>query len=103
MRPIAASAAARFDAPEGRTGSPLDAVSARPDFVALIYPVVTMEDPFAHKGSREALLGAKPTPEMIERKHLILFGDPGSNPLIAKVLPDLPVEWTKEALTVAEP
>jgi acetyl esterase/lipase len=63
---LAASAAARFDAPEGRTGSPLDAVSARPDFVALIYPVVTMEDPFAHKGSREALLGAKPTPEMIE-------------------------------------
>jgi acetyl esterase/lipase len=59
-----------FDAPEGRTGAPLDAVSARPDFVALVYPVITLEDPFVHKGSREALLGARPAPELIERLSL---------------------------------
>ena len=41
------------------------------------------------------------TPEMIESQNLVLFGDPGSNPLIAKVLPDLPIEWTKDAITVA--
>lgn len=41
------------------------------------------------------------TPEVIESKHLVLFGDPGSNPLIAKVLPELPIEWTKESLVVA--
>jgi acetyl esterase/lipase len=39
----------------------------RPDFVALIYPVITMEDPFVHKGSRTALLGEKPPPELIEQ------------------------------------
>jgi acetyl esterase/lipase len=67
---LSASAALMFDAPEGRTGAQLDAVSARPDFVALVYPVITLEDSFAHKGSREALLGAKPTPELVERLSL---------------------------------
>ncbi|HEX6973951.1 MAG TPA: pectinesterase family protein, partial [Vicinamibacterales bacterium] len=44
---VAASAATLFDAPEGRTGAALDAVSARPDFVGLLYPVITMQPPFA--------------------------------------------------------
>jgi acetyl esterase/lipase len=67
---LAASAAELFDAPEGRTGAQLDSVSARPDFVALVYPVITLEEPFVHKGSREALLGAKPAPELVERLSL---------------------------------
>ncbi|AMV24892.1 hypothetical protein VT84_10875 [Gemmata sp. SH-PL17] len=33
-------------------------------------------------------------------ENLVLFGDPQSNPLIAKVLPKLPVTWTKEKLVV---
>ena len=33
--------------------------------------------------------------------HLVLFGDPGSNPLIAKVLPGLPVEWDRDGFTIA--
>jgi len=32
--------------------------------------------------------------------HVILFGDPLSNPQIAKVLPKLPIKWTKEKLNV---
>jgi dienelactone hydrolase len=32
--------------------------------------------------------------------NLILFGDPASNPLIAKVLPRLPITWTKDKLVV---
>jgi acetyl esterase/lipase len=60
---LCACAATMWDDPAGRTGAPLDAVSARPDFAVLIYPVVTMEDPFVHKGSREALLGKGPTAE----------------------------------------
>ncbi|HKX56424.1 MAG TPA: alpha/beta hydrolase, partial [Xanthomonadales bacterium] len=39
---------------------PVDAVdelSARPDFAALIYPVISMRDGLAHAGSREQLLG----------------------------------------------
>jgi hypothetical protein len=33
-------------------------------------------------------------------KHLVLFGDPQSNPLLAQLLPRLPVEWTAERLVV---
>ena len=32
--------------------------------------------------------------------NIVLFGDPQSNPLIAKVLPKLPITWTKEKLVV---
>jgi acetyl esterase/lipase len=64
---LAACAATMWDDPEGKTGSKLDDVNARPDFCALIYPVITMEDPFAHKGSRTALLGKNPSPELIEK------------------------------------
>lgn len=35
------------------------------------------------------------TPRDIETRHLVLFGDPGSNSLIARLLPDLPVSWTR--------
>jgi acetyl esterase/lipase len=35
----------------------LDRISARPDFGALIYPVISMREGLAHAGSREQLLG----------------------------------------------
>jgi acetyl esterase/lipase len=63
---LAASAATLFDDPAGRTGAALDAVSGRPDFALLIYPVITLMPPTAHAGSRHALLGANPTPEMVK-------------------------------------
>jgi acetyl esterase/lipase len=64
---LAACAATLWDAPEARTGAPLDAVSARPDFAALVYPVITMAAPFAHAGSRDALLGHAPAAALIAR------------------------------------
>jgi len=63
---LAASAATLFDDPAGRTGAALDAVSARPDFALLVYPVITLMPPFAHEGSRYALLGAHPAPEQVK-------------------------------------
>ena len=33
--------------------------------------------------------------------HVVLFGDPGSNSLMAKVIGKLPVQWTKENVVVA--
>lgn len=44
----------------------LDSLSARPDFMALIYPVVTMDSKYAHKGSRENLIGKNPKQESID-------------------------------------
>jgi acetyl esterase/lipase len=63
---LAASAATMFDDPAGRTGAALDAVSARPDFLMLMYPVITLMPPAAHAGSRHALLGANPAPALVK-------------------------------------
>ncbi len=40
------------------------------------------------------------TDTMIAEKNLVLFGDPGSNSVLAKVLEKLPVQWTEEQFTV---
>ncbi|HVU25733.1 MAG TPA: alpha/beta hydrolase [Opitutus sp.] len=62
---LAASAATLFADPAGKTGAALDAVSARPDFAILMYPVITFEPPYAHAGSRENLIGKHPSPELV--------------------------------------
>lgn len=46
------------------------ALSARPDFAALIYPVISMRDPLAHKGSRTNLLGKDASPSLVDRYSL---------------------------------
>lgn len=47
------------------------------------------------------LRGKLPTAKApVVPKHLVLFGDPQSNPTIAKVLPQLPITWTKDKLVV---
>ncbi|MGX9218785.1 alpha/beta hydrolase [Massilia varians] len=57
---LAATAGTLYDHPLGRTGAELDKLSARPDFLMLMYPVIAMEGPAVHAGSRKALLGAAP-------------------------------------------
>lgn len=64
---LAATAGTLFDAPEGRTGAALDATSARPDFLVLVYPVITMRPPAVHAGSRESLIGRTPPPALVDR------------------------------------
>jgi poly(3-hydroxybutyrate) depolymerase len=38
------------------------------------------------------------TDDDVRRANLILFGDPGSNHWIGKILPQLPIEWTRDTL-----
>jgi acetyl esterase/lipase len=64
---LASSAITLYDHPDGRTGHALDCVSARPDFAILQYPVIFMEGPHVHAGSRRSLLGQNPAPELVER------------------------------------
>jgi len=37
----------------------------------------------------------------IENSHLVLWGDPASNPLIERLLPFLPIKWTADSLAMA--
>jgi acetyl esterase/lipase len=53
---LAATAGTQFDQP-----------MLRPDFMVLVYPVISFSDELAHKGSREQLLGAGPTVDVIKR------------------------------------
>lgn len=39
----------------------------RPDFGVLIYPVITLEGPLAHTGSRDNLLGPMPDPKLVDQ------------------------------------
>lgn len=43
----------------------IDQVSPRPDFVVLLYPVITMDPELTHPGSLHALLGVEPSEELI--------------------------------------
>ena len=44
-----------------------DTTSAKPNFTVLVYPVISMQDDITHVGSRNRLLGHKPSKEMIEK------------------------------------
>ena len=90
---LAASAATLFDDPDGKTGNEMDAITARPNFAILLYPVITMKDPFVHAGSRKALLGEHPTPEAIEHMSLELH--------VSATTPPTFIVVTEEDKTVA--
>jgi acetyl esterase/lipase len=59
---VMASLATRHQAQVYVARDAADAIDARPDLSALMYPVIDMARPFAHAGSRQALLGPDPTP-----------------------------------------
>lgn len=63
---LASTAATHFDAGSAQASDPIERQSSRPDLLILGYPVVTLTDPYAHKGSRQNLLGQNPAPELIE-------------------------------------
>lgn len=59
---VAASLLTRFDAKVYASVDAADALLARPDALAAIYPVVSMDPAIAHAVSREKLIGANPDP-----------------------------------------
>jgi acetyl esterase/lipase len=44
----------------------IDSASCRPDFMILMYPVITMSAPHTHEGSRKKLLGDGPSQELLD-------------------------------------
>jgi acetyl esterase/lipase len=59
---LASTLGTHFDKPVIKNN---DKISLRPDFMALIYPVITF-DKFAHMGSRENLIGQNPSQQLID-------------------------------------
>lgn len=65
---LCADLATRFSAETYQAVDAADALSARPQVAAPIYPVISMTLPVAHAGSRARLIGETATPER-ERAH----------------------------------
>lgn len=64
---LASTCATRFNDTYPEEGmDAVDALSCRPDFAILIYPVITMTE-VTHGGSRRRLLGEEPSAEMVEK------------------------------------
>jgi acetyl esterase/lipase len=54
---LTAWAGTAFDAGNAGSADPIERQGSRPDFLVLAYPVITLEAPLAHAGSRQFLLG----------------------------------------------
>ena len=63
---LASSAGTHFQNRYSEAKDSIDRVSCRPDFMILIYPVISFTEPFTHKGSRRNLLGNDPERELVE-------------------------------------
>lgn len=63
---LASTTGTHFDAGKPDSPDPIERQSSRPDFMILSYPVITLEPPFAHQGSRKALLGESPDPALVK-------------------------------------
>jgi acetyl esterase/lipase len=63
---LASTAGTHFDAGKPGASDPIERASSRPDFLILCYPVITLQPPYAHMGSRRNLLGDNPEPQLVE-------------------------------------
>ena len=62
---LASTAGTHFDGGQADAADPVQRVSCRPDFMILVYPVITMGDK-GHPGSRNNLLGKNPDARLLK-------------------------------------
>ena len=64
---LASTVGTRFDYGNENADSELEKMSSRPDFMLLLYPVITFREEFGHMGSRKNLIGEGNNWEMVEK------------------------------------
>jgi acetyl esterase/lipase len=62
---LASTAGTHFDALSSSGADAIDRASSRPDFMMLIYPVITMRDSVTHRGSHDNVLGPNADPALV--------------------------------------
>ena len=77
---LASTAGTHFDDGNSAASDAIDRVSSRPDFLVLAYPVITLQGPYAHSGSRKNLLGDNPDPKLLEELSNQLLVTPQTPP-----------------------
>lgn len=63
---LASTGGTHFDAGKPDAEDPIDRASSRPDRLILVYPVISMSEPYGHMGSARNLLGEKPSEELVK-------------------------------------
>lgn len=63
---LASTLGTHFDDGNKDAEDDIDRAGCRPDFLILSYPVITLEPPYTHVGSRTNLLGKEPDPKLVE-------------------------------------
>jgi acetyl esterase/lipase len=63
---LASTIATHFDDGNLSAEDPIEHVSSRPDLAILCYPVITLTEPYLHRGSRDNLIGKNPEPSLID-------------------------------------
>lgn len=64
---LASSAGTHFQEAASDRVDAIDDSSCRPDFMVLVYPVISFTQPYTHKGSKRNLLGQEPSEELVRR------------------------------------
>jgi acetyl esterase/lipase len=63
---LASTAGTHFETVNGSASDPIDRQSSRPDFLILVYPVISFTTSYVHRGSLRALLGDGADPKLVE-------------------------------------
>jgi len=63
---LASTAGTHFDDGNAEAKDPIDRVSCRPDFMVLVYPVISFTTKYTHAGSKNNLLGKNPDAKLVE-------------------------------------
>jgi acetyl esterase/lipase len=63
---LASTVSTHFDSGDPAAADPVERANCRPDFAILCYPVITMSEPWMHKGSQKNLLGDDPDPKLLD-------------------------------------
>lgn len=61
---LASTVGTHFDYGNKTSSDPVERLSCRPDFMVLMYPVISFTSPNMHTGSKEALLGKNADPKL---------------------------------------
>ncbi|HPP01115.1 MAG TPA: alpha/beta hydrolase [bacterium] len=63
---LASTVGTHFDYGQPAAADPVERLSSKPNFMILVYPVITMINDYTHRGSRKNLLGENPDPALIK-------------------------------------
>ena len=77
---LASTLGTHFEGENSKNKDATDQHNDRPDFMALVYPVISMDPTFGHMGSRGFLLGKDPSDELVKRYSTELQVSPNTPP-----------------------